>query len=196
MVSHVTHYYKQGATPFQTLSALPDDEALRVMEKLGDDSPLFARFKTPAAYMASRKQTEQWLCESFIAKGKTPVQTYPLYAVYGQSAWIEKYGAAFNIVSIRIPLSLFVSNDISFTYPDSMISYEQRKQIKQQSSVTNSSTMKPSSWYGQVFTMDEVKELVASQGLPEQSWTSELSEESAPYIEAQIWNDQILHNLI
>ncbi|MFD2117560.1 hypothetical protein ACFSTH_12945 [Paenibacillus yanchengensis] len=190
---YVTHYYKQGTTPFQSLSALSDQEALRVMEQLGSDSPLFARFKTPVAYWNTRKQVEQWLLDRFTAKGAKPAAAYPLYAVLGSSAWIEKYGTAFDIISIRISLTLFSAHDISFTYPDSMVSYEQSNRLVQQMEATNDNLTWQQSMYGQVFTLDEIQQRLANDNLLEQISDSELPEETAPYIEAQIWNHGLLN---
>lgn len=123
MFDYITHYYKRGSSPIKTLSALTESEALKIMESLSDDSPLFARFKEPIQYLNSRRQTEKWLRDEFIAKGGQPKDEYPLYAVLSTSDWIEKHSSSFNIEKIRIPMSIFKEDDISFTYPDSMLSY-------------------------------------------------------------------------
>ncbi|MBE2224136.1 MAG: hypothetical protein IAF02_21530 [Anaerolineae bacterium] len=38
MIDYLTHYYLSSNKPIQSLSALLDEEAIRIMEKLGDDT--------------------------------------------------------------------------------------------------------------------------------------------------------------
>ena len=74
--------------------------------------------------------------------------------------------------------------DVSFTYPDSMISLW-------------FGTEKPIEYYlpeyhGKVFTVSEILSIVASKGLPEEEWETNLPSDLAPYIEAQVWNHEPL----
>ncbi|MBH5318851.1 hypothetical protein I6N90_13685 [Paenibacillus sp. GSMTC-2017] len=183
-MDYFTHYYKRGSSPFRTLSALTDEEAKKVMEQLADDSPLFARFKTPQQYLNTRKQVENWLRGEFIAKGGLPKDDYPLYAVLGSSSWIESHSASFDIEKIQIPVSSFDERDISFTFPDSMVSYWLGND-------------KPADYYqeeyhGKVFTLSEVKALVDAIGVAEAEWKVTLPADVAPYLEVQIWNHKPL----
>ena len=89
MIDYLTHYYPHGRLPFRSLSALPDCEALRLMELLCDETIFGARFKDPAWYLQARRQTEMWVREQFIAKGGRPVEAYPVYMVLGSSRWIS-----------------------------------------------------------------------------------------------------------
>ena len=59
MTGYLTHYYSNDTGPFQSLSALPDEEALKIMQSLCDDTPYGARFKDPAQYLKDRKKTER-----------------------------------------------------------------------------------------------------------------------------------------
>jgi len=69
MIDYLTYYYKHGTEPFRSLSALPDEEVIKIMEELCDDTLFGARFKDPIQYMRNRRQTEQWVREEFMAKG-------------------------------------------------------------------------------------------------------------------------------
>jgi len=85
---------------------------------------------------------------------------------------------------IHIPLSVFTEYDVSFTYPDSMISLWFGKE-------------KPIEYYqpeyhGKVFTLSEILLMVESRGLPEEEWKTGLPSDLAPYIEAQVWNHEPL----
>lgn len=185
MIDYLTHYYKLGTEPFRSLSALPDAEAIRIMQALCDDSPFGTRFKDPAEYLHNRRQTEQWVRQEFLAKGGQPREAYPVPMVLGASKWMVKHApdpAAHG--EIRIPLSIFTWHDVSFTYPDSMISLW-------------FGTEKPSEYYqpeyhGRVFTIPEILALVELKGLPEDEWETNLPSDLAPYIEAQVWNHEPL----
>jgi len=185
MIDYLTHYYNLDKEPFQSLSAMSDEEAIKIMEQLCDDTPYGERFKNPAQYLKDRKDSEQWVREGFIAKGGRPKDKYPIPMVLGSSKWIvevapdrEKHG------EIRIPLSLLTEYDLSFTYPDSMISHW-------------FSLERPAEYYqaelhGIVFTISEILAIVEEKGMPEENWETNLPKSLAPYIEAQVWNHEIL----
>lgn len=181
MREYVTYYYQRGTEPFRSLSALSESEAISIMEALCDDTPFGARFKNPEQYLRQRKQTEQWVREAFIRKGGRPRAAYPIPMVLGSSKWMLKQSPTPEAhAEIRIPLSIFAEDEISFTYPDSMISYWFGKE-------------KPLDYYqpeyhGKVFTMAEILAIVALKGLPEEGWETNLPPHLAPYIEAQVWN--------
>lgn len=180
MIDYLTHYYQKGTPPFRSLSALPDDEAIALMEALYDETVLFMRFKDPAGYLRARRQTEQWVREEFIAKGGRPEASYPVYMVLGSSPWIVRHADPATHGEIRIPLSALTEQDVSFTYPDSMISQWFARD-------------KPALYYqpdyhGKIFTMPEILAIVAAKGMPEDKWATNLPDDLAPYIEAQVWN--------
>jgi hypothetical protein len=185
MIDYLTRYYKLNTEPFRSLSALPDEEAIKIMKELYDDTPLWSRFKDPVLYLCSRRQTEQRVREEFIAKGGQPRASYPIPMVLGESKWIVKNTPDPEVHrEIRIPLSAFTEYDVSFTYPDSMISLWLGKD-------------KPIEYYqpeyhGKIFTMAEILCIVESKGLPEDGWKTNLPSDLAPYIEAQVWNHEPL----
>ena len=184
MVEFLTHYYRSGTLPFQSLSALPDTEAITLMESLYDeDVIILQRFKDPQGYLRNRRDTETWVREQFIAKGGCPQAAYPVYMILGQSRWASQFLRPGDGV-IRIPISAFSQADVSFTYPDSMISYWFAHD-------------KPAQWYmpdyhGKVFTISEILSIVKQRGIPEDSWETHLPPDLAPYIEAQVWNHAVL----
>jgi hypothetical protein len=185
MIDYLTHYYSIDKGPFQSLSALSDEEAIKIMEKLCDDTPYGERFKNPTRYLKDRKDTEQWVREGFMAKGGKPKDKFPICMVLGSSKWLvevapdrEKHG------EIRIPLSVFAEQDVSFTYPDSMLSHWLGRE-------------KPFEYYqaelhGKVFTLSEILSIVEKRGMPEEDWETNLPKSLAPYIEAQVWNRELL----
>lgn len=186
MIDYLTHYYSIDKEPFQSLSALSDEEAIKIMEKLCDDTPYGERFKNPLQYLKDRKDTEQWVREAFIAKGGKPKDAFPIPMALGSSKWLteaapdrEKHR------EIRIPLSVFTEHDVSFTYPDSMVSRWFGRE-------------KPADYYqadlhGKVFTLSEILAIVEEKGMPEENWETNLPKRIAPYIEAQVWNHELLY---
>jgi hypothetical protein len=189
MIDYLTHYYNSDTGPFQSLSALSDEEALKIMERLCDDTPYGERFKQPVQYLENRKATERWVREAFMAKGGLPQATYPIPMVLGSSKWLdaaaperEKHR------EIRIPLSLFAESEVSFTYPDSMIS--------RWFGLEKPAAYYQAEFHGKVFTCSEILSIVDQKGLPEEAWENKLPPNLAPYIEAQVWNHDRLHEFI
>jgi hypothetical protein len=181
MVDYLTHYHRRGTPPFRSLSTLPDDEALRLMTALCDDTPFGERFKDPLSYLHNRQRTERWVRAEFIVKGGRPVEPYPIYMVLGFSPWIARaIPDTSRTDQIHLPLSIFAEGDVSFTYPDSMISHwfgnDQPAEYYQPD------------YHGKVFTRSEILAVVAGRGLPEDGWEPRLPDHLAPYIEAQVWN--------
>ena len=186
-VGYLTYYYERGQEPFRSLSALSDSEAIRIMERLYVRHPgniLFERFRDPAQYLNTRRQTEQWVRAAFIAKGGRPQQAFPISMVLGSSRWIEEHAPdPASHAELRIPLSSLAESDVSFTYPDSMVSLWLHRD-------------KPIDYYlpeyhGKVFTIPEILAIVEANGLPEE-WTTALPSHVGRYIEAQVWNRQPL----
>jgi hypothetical protein len=185
MVDYLTHYYIKGTPPFRSLSTLPDDEALQLMTALYDETLFGLRFKNPLQYLHGRQRTEQWVRSEFVVKGGRPQEPNPIYMVLGSSPWLVKAAPSTpNHGEIRIPLAAFEEGDVSFTYPDSMVSRW-------------FGTEKPAEYYqpdyhGKVFTRSEILAIVAVRGMPEEGWEPRLPDDLAPYIEAQVWNKQPL----
>ena len=185
MIDYITHYYDRRKGPFRSISELTDEEAIRIMEALCDDTPYGARFKDPAGYLKNRKETEAWVRQGFIAKGGKPRAPYPIPFALGSSRWLEQAAPVRGRHGeIRIPLSEFTADDISFTYPDSMVSHWFDRD-------------KPVEYYqpglhGIVFTLPEILAIVKQDGMPEEDWETNLPVDLAPYIEAQVWNHDLL----
>jgi len=185
MIDYLTYYYKHGTEPFRSLSALPDKEVIKIMEELCDDTLFGARFKDPIQYMRNRRQTEQWVREEFIKKGGRPQDAYPIPMVLGESKWMVKQAPDPDAHGeIRIPLSVFTEYDVSFTYPDSMISLWFGRERPKEYYLPD--------YHGKVFTLSEILSIVGEKGLPEEDWETNLPNNLAPYIEAQLWNHKLL----
>jgi len=177
----LSHYYPKHLTPFLTLSSLSDEDALIIMKSLYEESSYGMRFKDPLNYLDNRKKTEKWVKCEFLKKGLNPKDSYPIYMTLGKSPWLKKNGPL-NTVGVCVIFSLFdfENNEVSFTYPDSMVS--KILSIEKPKEIYNKEL------HGKVFTIDEIKDLISKKGFPEKDWDYKPPENIPPYIEAQIWN--------
>lgn len=184
MIEYITHYY--NSVPFRSLSALSKSEAIKKMEELCDDTPLFERFKEPLQYWESRLETEKWLRKKFIEKGGKPKEQYPYYSVLGTADWIENYllSTGLDMDKIQIPLSIFDEGDISFTFPDSMVSFWIGRDKPEEFYHPN--------YHGQIFTLSEVGTIMTNELI--NKIESMHPKGTIPYVEAQIWNHEIAKN--
>ena len=184
MIDYLVHLYKRGTIPFQSLSALSDMDAIDLMQALYMEGSVFwERFKEPADYLQLRKQVEEWLRREFVAKGGQPRAAYPIYMAWGRSKWMETMLDATTLATtleIQVPLSAFSERVVSFTYPDSMVSFLLNLE-------RNPAYYLPG-YHGQVFTYAEMYTIVETNGLPGYSWGTELPSEMANYVEAQVWD--------
>jgi hypothetical protein len=192
MLETLVHLYKRGTVPFRSISALSDAEAIDTMQTLYRQGSVFwERFKEPAGYLQLRKQVEDRLRREFIAKGGQPRTDYPIYMAWGRSKWMEAMIDEITLattVEIQIPLSLFSEHVLSFTYPDSMVSFLLNIE-------RNPEYYLPE-YHGQVFTYAEMRTILEVNGMPGYQWGTELRSDMANYVEAQVWDHEPLLALI
>ncbi len=177
----LTHYYHQKDKPFQSLSALEKSAAIDIISSLHDREGLvYRRFRQPDQYLQKRKETEAWVKQAFIQKGGKPKTNHPQYFVVNQSIWIEE---GFNRQSlyVSIPISAFNPEQVSFTFPDSMVSYWLREQSQ--------STYYHPEYHGQVFLLDEISQIIDEFGIPREEWRAEEDRKYDFFIEAQVWDN-------
>ena len=183
MIDHLVHLYKRGTEPFRTLSALQEEEAVAIMRSLYMSGSIFwERFEDPVAYLRLRKQIEQNIREAFIAKGGMPRETHPIYMAFGRSRWMQNDLDALTLATtteIEVPLALFEECDVSFTYPDSMVSFLLANEKESEYYLPD--------FHGKVFTLTEVRSIVEAKGLPGEKWGANLPGSMPNYIEAQVW---------
>ena len=178
------HIYKKDSKPFQTLSLLSNEEAERMMRSLYvEGSTFWERFKNPREYLGFRKTIEEKIRKEFIRKGGKPKVKYPIYCILGKSKWLENGPDEFTLKTtamIEIPFSLCKCEEVSFTYPDSMVS----------TLIENEKNMDyyDPDLHGKVFTYEEIKKVIEERGYPGYKWKTKMPEHFANYIEAQVWN--------
>lgn len=188
MIEYLTHYYKAGTIPFKSLSALPEKEAIQIMKELYTDNAMWGRFKNPAWYLQARRETELWLRKEFISKGGCPQEEYPIYMIIESCDMLERNTPEEQLGKIQIPISYFKEQDVSFTFIDSMFSF----QLGQDK---NSEFYQPE-YHGKVFLLSEILLIIKKKGEQTEGFWGKLPNDFFPYIEAQVWNHKLLREYL
>lgn len=171
---YLTHYYYER--PFHSITMLDADERIRVLAEIATRRELKRRLRSEF-YFEQRLRYELVMHEQFLAKGGRPQLERPHYAVLGESEiWT---GLVPN--SIRIPLSTFSSDCISFTYTDSWAVYVDR--------TMQNHFIRRKPQYEMVYRLEELPDLFEQYGWPGDRWKTETEWEHDVYVEVQIWND-------
>lgn len=176
----LTHYYEGSERPFMSLSDLDDTALEQEFAELGQMTLGVHRFKTSDTarhYMRLRRDAEAKVRLKFIEKGGKPILQNPRYMVLGASTWFEQWYVEPR--EIRISLEHFNAAQISFTYPDSLITIILAENPRWEA------FRKP--YHGLVFTRDEIDAVVLQHGMPDESDPARFTTEEH-LIEAQIWD--------
>ena len=185
---YITHYYEEGNILLKNICNYDDVEAESILMSLKESGQ---RTWLHPEYLEERRRVETWLYNDFTKKGKKPHLRHPLYFVLGESDdFFQKNGffSSANPIKLKIPLSIFDSDMISFTYPDSMPSFA----IPQ--TERGKPYLKP--FHGKVFTLEEITEVIQIYGLPGDKWKVEELWRYDRFIEAQVWDDRPIWKFI
>jgi hypothetical protein len=179
---YLYRYFKVGTNPFKTISDLCDDEIILFMRENFPGHEWFHAH--PEKRIANRRQIEAWLFDRFIVAGGEPKTTHPCYFTLGKSAFLRERGSY--DAEIEIPLDLFSTENISFTYPDSFFSVwlSRNKDHELYNQELN----------GRIFRLEEVLNLVTENKIPENvQIDTAYGYKFEFYIEAQVWDWDILN---
>jgi hypothetical protein len=180
---YLYRYFKVGTNPFKSISDLCDAEIILFMR---ENFPSHEWFHAdPEKRIAKRREIETWLFDKFIVAGGGPKTNHPCYFTLGQSAFLRECGS-FD-AEMEISLSLFSSENISFTYPDSFFSawLSRNKDHKLYNHELN----------GKIFTIGEVLNLLTENKIPQNvQMDTAYGYKFEFYIEAQVWDYNILTN--
>lgn len=153
------------------------DLALADAERVLDEIRASGRRSIKPDYLARRLTVEDWLIAERRRKlGKTPLHR-PLYCFLGDFA--EGLDAS-RPSSLVMPLDAFSADTLTFTYPDSMAS------LPIATHDDHAEHRMP--YHGQVFTLAEIREVVAIFGLPGTRWRDEPARAYDRFIEVQVWD--------
>ena len=176
------HYYERRRTPFLSMSELRPDAFTELMEDLansGTPENRFDELEKRNFYRFFRPYVEDKIYHQFIEKGGQPQIAKPRYTTLGPTKWFLDWYQ--DPAVVEIPLDDIPASAISFTYPDSMMSYllaEDRFEPFAKFKMP---------YHGHVFTLDELPGLIDQYGMPDENDPSNI-EHGNRIIEAQIWD--------
>jgi hypothetical protein len=98
-----------------------------------------------------------------------------------RSAWIEE-GDNGQFEIVQLPITDLPTAQISFTYPDSMISYWLQNQAGQD--------FHHPEYHGQIFNYSEICQIIDRFGVPGEKWRTEPVYKHDLFIEAQVWMNE------
>ena len=171
----LTHNYDPTRGVAKNLCNLPHAQA----EALLDDIRVSGKRAIKTNYLKRRLVTEDWLIAARHEKlGRTHLKR-PIYFFLGNFADGKDPSRPASLV---MSLDAFDPDVLTFTYPDSMASLPLATEEK------HAAHRRP--YHGQVFTLAEIKAVVAQFGLPGRGGRSEPAALYDSFIEAQVWDDR------
>jgi hypothetical protein len=173
----ITHNFHPDRGAFRNVCNLPKDEAEPIVATIRREGHAYLKEN----YLERRMRAESWLMAERRRKiGETPLAR-PIYFFLGKmdDGWDRSRPA-----SIVLPLVMFDQNCITFTFPDSMTSCPYLRQADQSDPP----------WLGQVFTFDEISQMVAGHGFPDPSKPRKKRGPDA-FIEVQVWDNRPLDDI-
>lgn len=175
-MKNLFHYYEKGKQPFQCVTSLPFDEAIVVLKEIQLHNPALVS-PNIEKYLIKRYEREAIARDAFISIGGKPQTRNPVYFTLEESknmaTWFK------HPETIRLPLSKFDLQTVSFTYGDLM-------------TVFNPKLKNGDEWWGKVFTYSEICEIIKKHGWPKQYGLHDAPKGESilhfqKYIEAQVW---------
>lgn len=165
------HYYEAKVGAFISLSDLPFGEAERILDQIRAEGVVFAS-RRRKDYLRVRRELEERARKMFIEKGGKPRRLTPHYMTLGECLWFKEWYKECRV--IRIPLSNFDPEIVSFTYGDLFptMRWQDGKPYR-----------------GKIYCLNEIFSLINIYGYP-QEWNRDGELGPERYIEAQVWADE------
>ena len=173
------HYYELENGPFRNITEFGYEKAEEIQNQISKGW----NSKRPENYIKLRLALEKRIKEKFISKGGKPNRNDPFYFTLGECEWAKSW--YINPGIIKIPITVFRPEHISFTYPDSMVSFQfyDEPKLETYRKACN----------GKVFLLNEMNDLISEYGIPsDEKCLAEESLKYDKYIEAQIWDEEII----
>ena len=182
--NYITHYYQESNDILKNICSASDEVAEEFLSTLKNNGQ---RIWLHPGYLEERRRVEAWLYDEFVKKGKQPHLKHPLYFVLGENDDFFQSDGFFSAASpskLQLPLSLFDTDMISFTYPDSMPS------LAIATDTTGRADLYRKPIHGQVFTWEEIGAIVDEYDMPGDRWKTEEHWRYDRFIEVQVWDDR------
>lgn len=171
---YLYHYYDRRTGPFKSLTSLTPKEASEVLAKIRDERPDSFCAQRDEQYIIRRRRCEEILRKGFQAIGGVMDIDSPHYMVVEASPWLSTWYEQSEY--IKIPIEKLDISKISFTYGDSMptFNYDDGKEYRKK-----------------VYSYDGILKMIEKYGLP-QVWNNDGKYGPERYIEAHVWTDDVI----
>ncbi|MDL2403709.1 hypothetical protein [Rhizobium mayense] len=171
----VTHNYNPESPFLANICDLEHEEAEKVLQSIRNTG----RRTIKTNYLNRRLEVEDWLIrERHRLLGHTP-RMRPVYFFLGNFADGKDRSRPNSLV---MPLNAFPEGTITFTIPDSMASLPIAKHHKYE--------LERQPYHGQVFSLEEIRDVVAKFGMPNESWAADPRKRFDRFVEVQVWDDR------
>jgi hypothetical protein len=172
------HYFDKSVGAFVSLSDLPIDEAKKILNVIKKSKPNVQCAARQASYMERRHEIEEILRTEFAKKGGTVKRKTPHYMTIEHSPWLSTWFE--NSDFVKIPITEFDLNTISFTYGDAFPVFSE-----------NTHKMDDKEYRRKLYTYNEIIKIIEKYGLP-QDYNNDGEHGPERYIEAHIWSDETI----
>ncbi|WP_422366068.1 hypothetical protein [Pelagibius sp.] len=177
----ITHNYDPDRGAFRNICNLPPWEAETILSEIRNTT----QSSPKENYLRRRLRTERWLYAERTRKCGKPYLKHPIYFFLGDFADGRDPARPESLV---LPLASLPPEVLTFTYPDSMAS------LPLATEAMHSDDRKP--YHGQVFTLAEIKAVVAQFGVPSSHGLTAAPDVYDRFIEVQVWDDRPLRQFL
>ena len=177
---YLYHYFDKRSGPFNSISRLPKEEAERILKKVKSERPDSFTAKRDLTYVRKRLNCEAILRREWAEKGGLMDISSPHYLVVEHSPWLSTWFEQGDF--IRIPIGEFDLRKVSFTYGDSMPTF-------------NPSVNVDKEYHMKIYTYEEILPIIEKYGLP-QDWNDDGAHGPERYIEAHVWTDEPIRRYV
>ncbi len=147
---HIVHYNR--GEPFHSITGVPPEQLNAVIEKLDEKNSWgLNRFKNQT-YFQQRLEVENHMRLKFIEMGGSPALLHPIYFFLGRNSRFEEHPLN---IGYSIDLSDVQRNSVSFSYGDTMLSFN-----KENRKLAGEQYLNP--LCGRLFMLDELMDLFES----------------------------------
>ena len=177
----LTRYYTPNEPPFVSLNDYPLEQAnaLKLAHCMRNN---IGDYYAQDEYLPHRRKIEKWIYTQLIQKGGNPKNDVPIYMTLGESP-ISEYDIRADIQrgasEMRIPIADLDLSAVTFTYPDSMYKFIYDDNGNK---ISSEMTETPS-----VYLYNELEDVI------EKYKVYDIYEH---YIEAQVWNREMLDKFL
>lgn len=172
---YALHRYRPEFGPFRNILSAEPAEAEAILDQLRS---LPGHGWLVPDYRFERRVVEGWLRQGHVANGGTISGLYPVYF----SLWPEP--PELGPYDILLPVDAFEERELSFTFPDSMISHGIAYRMRE----GEEEEQRP--YHGLVFDRVGIDDLIAEYGWPQHDKGREQRSNYDRSVEMQVWSDE------